>query len=70
VVQLGSFQQQSNARALERNVARVIPGAHVVQHGVMYRVRVGPYATREEAIEMRDRLEGAGFSGIVMAAGR
>ena len=36
--------------------------------GARYRVRVGPYATREEADKARTRLKSQGFSGNLVTA--
>jgi DedD protein len=36
--------------------------------GTLWRVRVGPYPSRESAIDVRDKLKSEGYSGIVAAA--
>ena len=36
--------------------------------GTLWRVRVGPYPSREAAAAGRDKLKGEGYSGIVAAA--
>jgi len=33
--------------------------------GTLYRVRIGPYASREIAAVARDKLKGEGYNGIV-----
>jgi DedD protein len=36
--------------------------------GTLWRVRVGPYTSRESAVNARERLKGEGYNGIVAAA--
>ena len=36
--------------------------------GTLWRVRIGPYASRESAATARDKLKGEGYNGIVAAA--
>ncbi len=69
VVQLGSFQEKANADALAARVrARgfsvvVVAGDN---RGVRYwRVRSGPYASREQGAEQVRRLDKAGFKAQV-----
>lgn len=69
VVQLGAFQEESNAVNLQRKVAALVPAAYIERRGELYRVRVGPFSTLEEAIDARERLESAGMSGMVVPAG-
>lgn len=66
VVQLGSFKDEKNAAELRDRVAPVVDKVFVAPNDSMYRVRVGPYPTRAAAIDVREKLENAGFSGIVM----
>lgn len=68
VVQLGSFLNRANAETLHAKVSALLRPAYVEQSGELYRVRVGPFHTREAAIEARERLESAGFSGVLMTA--
>lgn len=68
VVQLGSFLNRTNADTLHAKVTALLRPAYVEQRGELYRVRVGPFYTREAAIEARDVLESAGFSGVLMTA--
>lgn len=68
VVQLGAFREEKNANELRDRVAAVIDRVTVAPNDSLYRVRVGPYATRTAAIDAREKLENAGFSGIVMPA--
>jgi len=68
VVQAGAFQIEQNARALREKVATVLPGVYVDQSGALFRVRIGPFKSRAEAIDARESLEVAGMSGIIVAA--
>jgi rare lipoprotein A len=68
VVQLGSFLNRVNAETLHAKVSALLRPAYVEQSGELYRVRVGPFHTREAAIEARERLESSGFSGVLMTA--
>ncbi|HXI14640.1 MAG TPA: septal ring lytic transglycosylase RlpA family protein [Thermoanaerobaculia bacterium] len=68
VVQAGAFQVEQNARALREKVAAVLPAVYVDQSGPLFRVRIGPFKSRAEAIDARESLEVAGMSGIVVAA--
>jgi DedD protein len=36
--------------------------------GTLWRVRVGPFASRDGAVVARDKLKGEGYNGIVAAA--
>lgn len=66
VVQLGSFLNRANAETLLTKVSALLRPAYVERSGELYRVRVGPFYTREAAIEARETLEAAGFSGVLM----
>ena len=71
VVQLGSFSDQSNARALAESVEasgfNVSVEPLFSEQGTVWRVRVGPYATRDLATEATERLrQRLGRDGLVM----
>ncbi len=71
VVQLGSFSDESNARALAESVGasgfKVSVEPLFSERGTVWRVRVGPYATRELATEATERLrQRIGRDGLVM----
>jgi DedD protein len=40
----------------------------VTAKGTLWRVRVGPFSSRDAAASSRDKLKGDGYSGIVAAA--
>jgi rare lipoprotein A len=80
-VQVGSFLDVPHAQALRRRVATLAPldadpmrrvprGVYVAQgeheQRVVYRVRVGPCASRREAEKLASRLVGAGLDPIVV----
>ena len=68
VIQLGAFQRMENAASLRERVVRLFSRTFVEQSGAMFRVRVGPFPTRDEAAQIRDQLESSGFSGVIMRA--
>jgi rare lipoprotein A len=65
-VQLGAFSVEANAVEMKAKVERVTRPVSVQRAGGLYRVRVGPWATRSRAIEEKERLEAAGYAGIVI----
>ncbi|MGH9456034.1 MAG: septal ring lytic transglycosylase RlpA family protein [Thermoanaerobaculia bacterium] len=66
VVQLGAFQVADNAEALQKEVAALEPNVFVERRSGLWRVRVGPFPTRGDAVAASERLERAGFPGIVL----
>ena len=66
VVQVGAFAQEANARQLLAQLSQIGQRAYI-DGGSLYRVRIGPFDTREQAIQARARLETAGLSAIVVA---
>ena len=72
VVQLGSFSDELNARALQESVRQAGFNAFLqplfAERGTVWRVRVGPFETRQEALQQRARLrERLNRDGIVVA---
>jgi rare lipoprotein A len=65
VVQVGAFSQEANAKALQERLARIGQDSHI-EHGSLYFVRIGPFATRDTAVQVRAKLENAGISAIVI----
>lgn len=69
-VQVGSFTSETRARALKDVLDRTWDDAHIQRAEVggraVYRVRVGHYATRQEAREQAQRLAAAGYLVIVV----
>jgi rare lipoprotein A len=68
VVQVGAFGIEANAKALQSKLAQLGQQSHIDHVDTLYRVRMGPYTTREEAIRARGALETNGISAIVIAA--
>ena len=66
VVQVGAFALESNAKLLQDQLATLGEKAYI-DHTQLYRVRIGPFPTRDDAVRMRSRLETAGLSAIVVA---
>jgi len=71
VVQLGSFSDELNARGLQKSVSeagfKVFVQPLFAKKGTVWRVRVGPFATREDANKATERLrERLGRDGLVM----
>jgi DedD protein len=71
VVQLAAFSDDKGANAL---AGRLKKSGHpaftepvTTSRGTLWRVRVGPYATRDEANAARDQLKREGQNGIVAA---
>lgn len=65
VVQVGAFSMEANARALQERLAAISQRAHIV-HDDLYRVRIGPFATRDQAAAARTTLEANGLSAIIV----
>ena len=66
VVQVGAFVQEANARLLLSRLTHIGQQAYI-EPGSLFKVRIGPFETREQAIQARARLETAGLSAIVVA---
>ncbi len=70
-VQMGAFSEQQNAEMLRSAVVAASEKAeniHIQQGSsaegkILYKVRVGPLASREEAIQLKERLAATGISG-------
>jgi rare lipoprotein A len=66
VVQLGAFQQEANATALQQKLVAIGQPAFVDHSGSLFRVRMGPFAARDQAVKTREALQDAGISAIVV----
>jgi rare lipoprotein A len=65
-VQVGAFSVEANAKALQERLASI--GHHaVIAYDALYRVRIGPYQTRDAAIQGRTALEAQGISALIVA---
>ena len=71
-VQLAAFADDKGANALANKLKRDAYPAYTepltTSKGTLWRVRVGPYPSRDAAIDVRDKLKGEGYSGIVAVA--
>jgi DedD protein len=71
VVQLAAFSDDKGANALANRLKKSGHPAFTepvsTSRGTLWRVRVGPYASREDANAARDKLKREGQSGIVAA---
>jgi DedD protein len=71
-VQLAAFSDDKGANALSNKLKRAgypaFTEAISTSRGTLWRVRVGPYPTREAAAQSRDKLKAEGHAGIVVAA--
>jgi DedD protein len=70
-VQLAAFADDKGASALAGRLKRAGYAAYTepltTSKGTLWRVRVGPYGSREAALSARDKLKSEGQSGIVAA---
>lgn len=71
-VQLAAFADDKGANALSNKLKRAGYPAYTepltTSKGTLWRVRVGPYPSRDAAAVSRDKLKGEGYSGIVAPA--
>ncbi|MFO1317023.1 MAG: SPOR domain-containing protein [Burkholderiales bacterium] len=68
-VQLAAFSDDKGANALANRLKKGGYAAYTepleTSRGTLWRVRVGPFPSREAAVAVRDKLKGEGHSGIV-----
>lgn len=71
VVQLDAFSNPENAKQQQKKLsaAGISSYTEVVKtpKGELTRVRVGPYSSREQAEQMRDRIRKSGVNAVVVA---
>lgn len=65
VVQVGAFSVEANARSLQERLGTIGHRAYV-DSADLFRVRIGPFSTRDEALRAREKLESTGISALVM----
>jgi rare lipoprotein A len=65
-VQAGAFASEENAARLKERLAERYPKAWLEPFGGLTRVKLGPYASREEADSARESLADLGLAGIVV----
>ncbi len=66
VVQLAALSDASKANALRARAAKAGLPAYTDKVGTLTRVRVGPFATREEAVEAAVKLAEKGMGGQIL----
>jgi len=66
VVQVGAFAVEANAKLLQERVTAIGQRAWIDRHD-LFRVRIGPFATRELAQQTRSALEASGMSAIIVS---
>lgn len=66
VVQVGAFSVEENAKSLQRQLASIGQSAWIDSND-LFRVRLGPFATRDQAAAARATLEANGISAIIVA---
>lgn len=66
IVQVGAFAIEANAKELQTQLTR-IGQTSFVDHEDLFRVRIGPFPTRDQAVKTRSTLESKGMSAIIIA---
>ena len=66
IVQVGAFAVEANAIELKTQLTR-IGQQSFVDHEDLFRVRIGPFPTRDQAVKTRSALESRGMSAIIIA---
>jgi rare lipoprotein A len=65
-IQLGAFQQETNANALRDRMIQLGQPSYVDRSGSLFRVRIGPFSTRDQAVKGRQALETLGISAMIV----
>lgn len=65
-VQVGAFSVEANAKALQERLAAIGHRA-VIDREDLYRVRLGPFTTRDAAVQARTALETKGVSALIVS---
>ena len=70
-MQLAAFSDDKGANSLSNKLKKAGYPAYTeplaTSRGTLWRVRVGPYPSREAAASSRNKLKGEGYDGIVAA---
>ena len=66
VVQVGAFSVEANAKLLQERLTAIGQRAWIDRND-LYRVRLGPFATRDQAVAARSTLEANGLSAIILS---
>jgi len=69
-LQLGAYAQPANAEALRARLlaewSPTLPPPAVVEYGALFRVHSGPYASRDEAASVAQRLRQGGSQALIV----
>ncbi len=66
VVQVGAFAVEANAKSLQERLTAIGQRAWIDRND-LYRVRLGPFASRDQAVAARSSLEDKGISAIIVS---
>ena len=66
VVQVGAFAVEANAKQLQERLTTIGQRAWIDRND-LFRVRIGPFATRDLALQTRAALEASGISAIIVS---
>jgi len=66
IVQVGAFAVEANAKSLQERLTSIGQRAWI-DRDTLYRVRLGPFATRDQAAAARASLEANGLSAIILS---
>ena len=66
VVQVGAFAVEANAKQLQERLTTIGQRAWIDRND-LFRVRIGPFATRDLALQTRTALEASGISAIIVS---
>ena len=66
MVQVGAFAVEGNAKSLQERLTSIGQRAFI-DHEELYRVRIGPFTTREQAVATRASLEANGISAMIVS---
>jgi rare lipoprotein A len=66
MVQVGAFAVEANAKLLQERLASIGHRAFIDREA-LYRVRIGPFTTREQAVAARTSLEANGISAMIVS---
>lgn len=66
VVQVGAFSVEANAKSLQERLTAIGQRAWIDRND-LFRVRLGPFATRDQAVAARSSLEANGISAIIVS---
>lgn len=66
ILQLGAFQSQDNAESLRKRAAAVSRSVYIEESMGFYRVRVGPFDSRDRALKIQQDLATADLPSLLL----